>query len=227
MSVPRVLDVRALPPDEWRSSILAGLEALGVDESLIAVGGADVKPVLAEIQAAQQPPCDWTLLEAGPERVRVEVRRRPDGQGRTISGYLARDHDRLDDVLREVERLLGDRRETEARESFAEFCCGLDRHITVEEEILFPHFERESGITQGPTVVMRAEHGKMRQWMDAASTALAGGQGAAFTDAVDQLKALLESHNTKEELILYPMAERVTVSREAQDALVRRMQAIE
>lgn len=227
MSVPRVLDVRPLSPDECRSAILGSLEALDAGESLIVVGGPGVRPVLADVQAAQQPPCDWNILETGPDRVRVEVRRRTNGQARTISEYLGHDHGRLDDILVEVERLLEERRETDACESFAEFCCGLDRHITVEEEILFPHFERETGITNGPTVVMRAEHMEIRQWMGAASAALSSGQTAAFEDAVDRLKAVLDSHNMKEEHILYPMTERVTVSREAQDAIVRRMQAIE
>ena len=39
----------------------------------------------------------------------------------------------------------------------------LERHIRLEEEIVFPLFEARSGIVDGPTAVMRDEHRCLRR----------------------------------------------------------------
>ena len=110
--------------------------------------------------------------------------------------------------------------------TIAEFTCGLDRHIEAEEQVLFPDFERRTGMTSGPTVVMRAEHIEIRKWMAAAAAALDARDPAGFRDALGQLRDVLEGHNLKEEQILYPMADEAAGDLRAQDDLVRQMQAL-
>ena len=36
------------------------------------------------------------------------------------------------------------------------------RHFEMEEAVLFPAFEEATGMTQGPTMVMHAEHVQMK-----------------------------------------------------------------
>lgn len=86
----------------------------------------------------------------------------------------------------------------------------LRRHIYIEEEVLFPPLAK-AGLTM-PIAVMFHEHGELWRSMDALEALLAGDDSAA---AREQEAALchsileqLQSHNHKEELIVYATAEK-------------------
>ena len=122
---------------------------------------------------------------------------------KTILQYYGHDHDRLDQLLEEYHRL----KDTDlpaARERFAEFREGLERHIAWEEDILFPEFERKTGQRDtGPTAVMRFEHRQIQLKLAAIAGLL--DQNDPGTDAEEEmLHELLGMHNYKEENILYP-----------------------
>ena len=69
--------------------------------------------------------------------------------------------------------------------------CGTlcRRHFDAEEAILFPAFEAHTGMSMGPTRVMRNEHDQMRELLDAAKKALderdAEDYSGSRRDAVD------------------------------------------
>lgn len=77
---------------------------------------------------------------------------------RTVFGYLAADHDRLDALLK---------RATATPESFdmgayEEFRRGLLRHISIEEKIALPAIARLQGGTQSPLAErLRLDHGAL------------------------------------------------------------------
>lgn len=48
---------------------------------------------------------EWSLLEAGPERFRIKIRRRTGGKSRNVTEYLEQDHRRLDAIVPEVVQL--------------------------------------------------------------------------------------------------------------------------
>jgi len=95
-----------------------------------------------------------------------------------------------------------------AKECFKEFKFGLQRHIVWEEQILFPLFERKTGMTQGgPTAVMRTEHRLIGDRLEAIHQKVR----AQDPDCDREEEALLEvlsSHNQKEENVLYPALDR-------------------
>ena len=79
----------------------------------------------------------------------------------------------------------------------------LRRHIYLEEEIVFPHLPK--GPLMMPLMVMRREHGELWQRMDALAEALGGDSPEdGLADACQELLALLDDHNSKEEPIIYP-----------------------
>jgi len=92
--------------------------------------------------------------------------------------------------------------------AFQEFKAGLERHIVWEEEILFSVFENKTGMTGGPTQVMRWEHQQIRGFLEAIAGKLAAGTDATGDDEAGLL-AVLGPHNHKEENILYPMIDQV------------------
>lgn len=86
----------------------------------------------------------------------------------------------------------------------------LRRHIYLEEEFLFPPL-RTAGLV-GPVLVMLREHGELWQSMGALEALLAEGADAGTATVRDrcrELLAQLDRHNSKEEPIVYPQAERV------------------
>ncbi len=222
----RELDVRALPPPRRHAEIFGAFNALGENDAFVLVNDHDPKPLLYQFQAEHAGQFEWSVLEAGPERFRVEIRRRTGEASRSVSEYLEADHRRLDGILPDVEHLTGSGEIARAGERFSEFSCGLNRHIDAEEAVLFPTFERLTGATTGPTVVMRAEHVQIREWLASASAALEAADAAAYGNAVSSLTDVLSGHNMKEEQILYPMTDRAAGSARERDDLVRRMQAI-
>jgi iron-sulfur cluster repair protein YtfE (RIC family) len=79
----------------------------------------------------------------------------------------------------------------------------LRRHIIWEEELLFPLFERKTGMTSGPTQVMRMEHRQIGRDLDAIHHKVHT-QDADTDTEEHSLLEVLSRHNLKEEKILYP-----------------------
>lgn len=139
----------------------------------------------------------------------------------TISSYYAIDHDEIDRLLEEFRASKsGDRAATLA--TYREFKTRLERHIGWEEDILFPLFERLTGMTDnGPTTVMRAEHRQITGFLDAIDATIKDGETSTEADE-SALLQVLAAHNFKEEHILYPMIDR-QVSAADREAVFARM----
>ncbi len=222
----RELDVRHVPPPQRHSEIFSTFNALKPGEAFILVNDHDPKPLLYQFQAEHPGAFEWSLLEAGPERFRIEIRRRTGGKSRNVTEYLEQDHRRLDAIVPEVVQLADSGSLAEAATRFAEFACGLNRHIDAEENVLFPAFEKITGMAAGPTTVMRAEHVEIRRWMGIGAAALDARDAAAAKRAFSGLTEVLSVHNMKEEQILYPMTDQAAGGERERDDLVRRMQAL-
>ncbi|HUL45191.1 MAG TPA: hemerythrin domain-containing protein [Bacteroidota bacterium] len=121
----------------------------------------------------------------------------------TITQYYETDHDRLDELFNKFQEL----KYTDyakAKEYFKEFKSGLQRHIIWEEEILFPLFERKTGlIDQGSTHVMRAEHRMIGKYLEAVHEKVKVRNPESDEEEQLLLNAL-SLHNHKEESVLYP-----------------------
>ena len=100
----------------------------------------------------------------------------------------------------------------------------MEHHLTVEETILFPAFEQKTGMTGGPTMIMREEHKQMRDLFLQLQFALDGKAGGEFLDTTETLLMLMQQHNMKEEGILYPMSDQ-HLGGEAQQVLTRMQKA--
>ena len=85
-----------------------------------------------------------------------------------IRDLLAADHRQCDDCFVAVERSVASSAWDDARAEFGRFSEAMLRHFDAEEAILFPAFEAQTGMSMGPTQVMRSEHGQMRELLAAA-----------------------------------------------------------
>lgn len=76
----------------------------------------------------------------------------------TIRTFMTDDHRRCDEFFAEAEQAIGKKNIEAARASFGHFRTAVLAHFDSEEKTLFPTFEAKTGMTMGPTQVMRMEH---------------------------------------------------------------------
>ncbi|MBT0961257.1 hemerythrin domain-containing protein [Denitromonas iodatirespirans] len=125
----------------------------------------------------------------------------------SLSTTMAGHHTHCDDVFARAEAA-AERADWPACEQAArQFRAAVLAHFTTEEEAIFPAFEAATGMTEGPTRVMRGEHVQMRELMSLLVEAAAAADGDGFSDAAETLLLLMQQHNMKEENILYPMCD--------------------
>lgn len=116
------------------------------------------------------------------------------------------DHRHLDAILLESEKAASAGSFADARMRFEAFASGLLRHIEVEEQVLFPELESAAPGARRPTSVMRAEHEELRGLLDRIGAELEA-RRPGWQAYSSRLKETLLTHNTKEERVLYPMAD--------------------
>ena len=120
--------------------------------------------------------------------------------------FFTADHRACDERWAEVESALAARDPQAARAAFAAFDGVVRRHFEMEEQVLFPALEAATGMTMGPTQVMRIEHQQMRGLLAQMATEAATDLDALL-ESGDTLLMFTQQHNMKEEGIVYPMAD--------------------
>ena len=211
------------------ADVIAAFDALAPGETLLLRTVARPEAPLLALREARAGAYEWTPLVEGPGHWEVEVHKRDARPGalRGVTEALGWDHDRLDalEVSAMEDWVAGETRA--AARLHLRFVFGLLRHIRFEESVLFPEFERVSGMPadRGPTTVMRVEHRSIEALLEDMREAVASGVRPAEPTRAD-LRALLHQHNVKEESVLYPMLDRALEPRES-DAVVFRFQAMD
>ncbi|WP_371325172.1 hemerythrin domain-containing protein [Dechloromonas sp. ZY10] len=125
----------------------------------------------------------------------------------TIRNLMTDDHRRCDDFFADAEQAVGKGNLEAARAAFAHFRQATLAHFDSEEKTLFPTFEAKTGMSMGPTQVMRMEHAQMRTLFDDADAALVSGDSDEYLGVAETLLIMMQQHNMKEENILYPMCD--------------------
>ena len=133
-------------------------------------------------------------------------------EGMTVQGlaeHFSGDHRRCDDLWGEVEAAVEQGDAASIAAAWQRFDRAMRRHFSMEEEVLFPAFEAATGMADaGPTFMMRSEHVQMRAVLDQMAAAAERADHQDLVDSGDTLLMLIQQHNTKEQGMLYPMAER-------------------
>jgi uncharacterized protein (DUF2249 family) len=222
----KALDIRLVPPPQRHAKIFGVFDSLPPGTSFVLINDHNPKPLLYQFQVEHAGQFDWSVLEAGPDRFRIEIRRRARPGPRNVTDCLGADHQRLDAIFSGVREMITAQEFPGATLKFAEFVCGLTRHIAAEEEILFPLFESRIPMTKGPTSVMRDEHKHIQRGMDSVLNALCNRDEASSGTTLAALGAILSMHNQKEEQILYPMIDDMAGDEHGRHDLVRRIQAL-
>lgn len=122
-------------------------------------------------------------------------------------------HKHCDDLFADAEAVVGAGEWDRAGPVLDLFREELEKHFRTEEETLFPAFETATGMSGGPTQMMRIEHAQMRGLLGQMADAMHGRDASGFAGAAETLLILMQQHNMKEENILYPMCDRSLADR--------------
>jgi iron-sulfur cluster repair protein YtfE (RIC family) len=125
----------------------------------------------------------------------------------SITAPLFLHHKHCDEIFADAEDACGKGDWIAGAAAFRSLQEQLETHFASEEDLLFPAFEAETGMTAGPTEVMRSEHRQMRALLSQMQGAVDSRDGEAFSGAAETLLILMQQHNMKEENILYPMCD--------------------
>ena len=124
----------------------------------------------------------------------------------TIKEYLTADHSRCDGFFASMEDKAS-QSISEAKDAFEAFADATERHFQMEEKVMFLEFETKTGMTEGPTAMMRHEHAQMRNLISQMADAIDIKDKDKFFGLSETLMILMQQHNMKEEQMLYTMAQ--------------------
>lgn len=122
-----------------------------------------------------------------------------------IKEFMAQDHKDCDLLFATAENAASKEDWPTATQAFNDFVQAMERHLGVEENELFPAFEEATGMTMGPTEMMRSEHEQMRALFVEMREAVETKHSDNYLGISETLLILMQQHNMKEEQILYNM----------------------
>jgi len=122
-----------------------------------------------------------------------------------IKEFMAQDHNDCDQLFADAENAVSKEDWPTATQAFNDFVQAMERHLGMEENELFPAFEEATGMTMGPTEMMRSEHDQMRVLFVEMRDAMERQHSDNYLDISETLLILMQQHNMKEEQILYTM----------------------
>ena len=125
----------------------------------------------------------------------------------TISSFLTADHRACDEEFANLENAVASGNWEESAIKLDKFIADLLHHFDMEEKVMFLSFEEVTGMTQGPTMIMKMEHNQMRQLLNALQEDLEKKDRNHFFGVSESLMMLMQQHNMKEEQMLYAMAD--------------------
>ena len=122
-----------------------------------------------------------------------------------ISDYMNNDHKHCDAAFARAEDMAAAGDWSGLERDGGTFLREMERHIGLEEKLLFPAFEEKTGMASGPTDTMRMEHQQMRGLFAQMRAAIEAKDAEQYLGIAETLLILLQQHNMKEESMMYPM----------------------
>ncbi|MEO5333762.1 MAG: hemerythrin domain-containing protein [Magnetococcus sp. YQC-5] len=203
-----VLNLAGLDTSAKLDQLTSAYESLADGSSLEATDTTALISLLPPFQEKFWGGFDWHPLENGPDQWRISLRRVPRPiRVRGIADFMGFDHHRCDELYAAAENAAQSGDLAATRHFFGAFETGMIHHFNMEEQRFFPAFEQATGMTQGPTMVMKMEHRQMLGVIGQMRQAVNQGDLSATIRAGTTLMVLMRQHNIKEEQMLYPMGD--------------------
>lgn len=124
-----------------------------------------------------------------------------------LTAPLVADHRHCDGLFATAEDAAQRADWAACRAHFDAFSAAMLRHFEIEENVLFPAFEQATGMSMGPTAMMRSEHAQMRDLLNNMAAVVAASRRDDCLGLSETLLLYMQQHNLKEENVLYPMSD--------------------
>ena len=125
----------------------------------------------------------------------------------SIQEFMTEQHKTCDNLLVEAEAVLVSKDWVSFAALWTKFEKETLHHFDLEEQTLFPAFEEQTGMTAGPTMVMRQEHAQIKAMLEQMTAAIEQQDIERAMGSSESIMIFIQQHNMKEEQILYPMTD--------------------
>ncbi len=220
------LDISQIAVDKRPDTVIESFKSLTDEDGINIICNESLLSIIEKFQNEFWGEYDWQPLGSGPESWKGNLikRHKKDITTETIKHFMELEHSRCDQLYADGEAALLNDEIDLGCELIQAFILNMERHFDMEENLLFPAFEERTGMTQGPTQVMRIEHQQMRNVLTQMRDALTANDSDTVLGAGETLLILMQQHNLKEEGMLYPMADAHIA--DISEQLLKKMQLI-
>lgn len=209
--------------EENVAELSAALKNLKPEEKILVKAKGDFDAVMTPFQNQNWGNYDWLPLSISSEEWSGYLIAKSGGFT-SIVQIMESHHKHCDSTYVHAENVLSEGKNDLGMELMRSFIWNMELHFAREETILFPAFEEKTGMTSGPTQVMRLDHEQIRGVLKEISDCLNEGNLQRIFDLSEAMLILIAQHNSKEENILYPAADQY-LDREADD-IARKLQLL-
>ncbi len=116
---------------------------------------------------------------------------------RVVAGFLEAGCDAIDGLLADARMLARERLPGAARSALSQLGRRLDRHLRLDERVVFPMVEEQSG-SRRATAALRREHARLRALVEEADAAVERRNPKAFLHTTAVLADRLRRHHRRE-----------------------------
>jgi hemerythrin-like domain-containing protein len=134
----------------------------------------------------------------------------------SISDYLKHDYAHCNELYYAACERVQARADAGAALALDAFVRAIERHMRIEDQIVFVAFEAAMERGQTLTKLLRLEHIQIRAALERMSKALAAGHEQAFLMHADTLRLLLQQHAQKENFHVLPQVAKVLATWEGE-----------
>lgn len=120
--------------------------------------------------------------------------------------WLVHDHSLYEDILFKCQDLVEAGEWNDARQSFDDLVRHLKNHMAMEEEVLYPAYEKRVTSSTGPTQALREDHDQLVQLVRDMIHVFRSRDAGHVLDCLSHLEEKMIKHHEKEEDIFLPMA---------------------
>jgi len=202
----KLLDVTGLSKEDQVEKIDTEVNGLQEGEQLEVTSNGDFNEIVGGVVNKLWGKVEWypILKEAGNWSGRFTKNA---SAPTNVLGAMESHHKYCDTLYVKGENEISSGAEETGKMYLRAFLYNMELHFQREETILFPAFEERTGMTQGPTQVMRSEHEQIRGVLNEMKKSYEAADYQKIFDRAETLLILVQQHNSKEENMLYPMCD--------------------
>lgn len=127
----------------------------------------------------------------------------------STDNWLVHEHSLYEDLLTECHDAVENEDWEGVNLIFNQLVMHLKRHITLEEEVLYPAYESAPHAPQGPTGALRDEHATIIRLIQDMVPVIRTRDSEHLLDCLAHLENRMIKHHEKEEDIFLPMASHI------------------